>query len=36
MSPIVVTAQLLVDPSRAVSGKAGEIEASLASLSTHG
>ena len=36
MFTIVATPQLLVDSPRTVSGRAGEIEPSLASLSTHG
>jgi WXG100 family type VII secretion target len=35
MSAIVVTPQMLMDSSRTVSGKAGEIDGSLANLSSH-
>ncbi len=35
MSAIVVTPQMLMDSSRTVSTKAGEIDASLAGLSSH-
>lgn len=35
MSAIVVTPQMLVDTSRTVSGKAGEIDGSLAALGSH-
>ena len=35
MSAIVVTPQVLMDSSRTVSGRAGEIEGTLATLSAH-
>jgi WXG100 family type VII secretion target len=35
MSAIVVTPQMLIDTSRTVAGKAGEIDGSLASLASH-
>ncbi len=35
MSAIVVSPQMLMDTSRAVSGKAGEIDGSLATLASH-
>lgn len=35
MSAIVVTPQMLMDTSRAVAGKAGEIDGSLANLASH-